>query len=100
MLIFQDPTQDPNLISTTDGAPINTSSHNSIESNTEVVHNYLAQTLKEFDDDDDNFVKLEKALGEGSISTISSTKTPSTESGTKTIDIPIVKLLLKCYDII
>ena len=129
MLIFQDPSQDLKLISTADGAPIDTFTHDPIisdpvekdhpvatdstllmlpdpfvcepivESSTEVTVDALAQTLKELDNDD-IFVELEKALGGGSISTVSSTKIPSTESGTKTIDIPAVKILLECYDII
>ena len=122
-------TQDSKLISTADGAPIDTSTHDPIifdpiekdhpiatdstlpmlsdpffcepiiQSNTKVIDDALAQTLKELDEDD-IFVELEKALSRCSISTISSTKTPSTELETKTIDIPAVKLLLECYDII
>ena len=59
----------------------------------------LTETLKELDNDD-LVVELEKALSGGAISITSSAKTLYVESGTQPVNVPTIKLLIKCYKLI
>ena len=63
------------------------------------IHDLLAKTLKELDNDD-LFSELEMALSRDAASITSSVKTLFTESGTSAVNVLAMKLLINCYELI